>query len=184
MDGVNLKRLSRFMSLVLRHEPERVGIEIDEHGWTDLQRLVAGLSREFSGARLEHILEIVRTDAKERYVIDGSRIRAAQGHSLDVDTVGDPVQPPPLLYHGTTVANWESICEHGAIVSMSRKHVHLSRDVETARVVARRRKGPHVILRIDSARMHSEHVEFYLAGNGVWLTDRVASTYVLSPNAA
>lgn len=183
MDGVKLKKLSKFMSLVLRHDPQRVGIELDEHGWTDLSGLADALARQIAGVRLEHIVEVVRTDGKGRYVVDGSRIRASQGHSVDVDTVGAAVLPPSLLYHGTTARNWQSICEHGSIASMGRKHVHLSADLETARNVAQRRKGPHVILRIDSERMHLDALEFFRAANGVWLTVEVPLAYVSELNS-
>ena len=174
----DLKQLSKFMSLVLRHEPERIGIALDEHGWADLEEFAAALAARFAGAGLEDIRQVVRTDGKGRYVIAEGRIRASQGHSIDVDTVGAALAPPPVLYHGTTAQAWEAIRATGAIVSMSRKHVHLSTDVATASTVAQRRKGPHVILQIDSARMHREACAFYRSENGVWLTETVEVQYV------
>lgn len=180
MNPQELKQLSKFMSLVLRHEPERIGIALDAEGWADLQEFAAAIADRFAGAGLAEVLEVVRTDGKRRYVIEEGRIRASQGHSIDVDTLGPAREPPPLLYHGTTALAWEAIQAYGAIVSMSRKHVHLSTDLATASAVANRRRGPHVILQIDSARMHREACEFFCSENGVWLTEKVAAHY-LSP---
>lgn len=170
------------MSLVLRHEPERIGLFVDEEGWANLEEFAARIGGELPGTELDDILEVARTDAKGRYVIESGRIRAAQGHSIDVDTVGEAQSPPSVLYHGTTADAWQAIRHHGAIHGMGRIHVHLSSDVVTALSVAKRRRGHHVVLEVDSARMHADSVEFYRAANGVWLTRTVALRYVRQKN--
>jgi putative RNA 2'-phosphotransferase len=165
------------MSLVLRHAPEEAGLSLDENGWADFDKLCAVLQSKF-GASAAEIVRIVEENPKKRFAIDGNRIRAVQGHSIDVDLGLPPSVPPAILYHGTKEEFLPSILREG-LTSQSRKHVHLSKDVETARVVARRRNGKDVILRVDSAAMAGDGEIFFLSDNGVWLTNRVASRYLL-----
>ena len=146
MDPKREKTVSKFMSLVLRHEPEALGIALDEAGWSDLDAILAGLHAKFAVSR-EDVLGIVARDPKARYVIEGSRIRAAQGHSIDVDLNLAPRTPPARLFHGTTRAAWETIAREG-LDKRERTHVHLSPDIETAKTVGNRRRGGLVILQV------------------------------------
>ena len=168
---------SRFLALVLRHKPEEAGIVLDEHGWADVDQLIAGIAsrRPFS---LEILEEIVATDSKGRYSFnnDHTLIRANQGHSVDVDVELDQVPPPATLYHGTGKKYVESIMEKG-LVPKSRLYVHLSEDFETAVKVGSRHGSP-VVFEVDAMRMHCDGCEFFLSMNGVWLTKRVPPEYL------
>lgn len=170
--------LSVFLSLVLRHEPKAAGITLDEHGWADVEELLAGLNgagRKIDRAVLE---EIVRTDKKQRYRFneDKTRIRANQGHSIPVDVELKEQEPPEFLYHGTAVRFLADIEKEG-LKPMSRLYVHLSKDRETA-VKVGRRHGEPVVLRIRSKAMYRDGSRFYQSENGVWLTKQVGSQYI------
>ena len=168
--------LGKLLALVLRHRPEVAGVAPDAAGWVDVGQLVAGLwatGRRVSTADVERT---VAQDAKGRYELADGRIRAAQGHSIEVD-LGLPAQEPPdRLYHGTVERNLASILRTG-LRPGSRRDVHLSPDVETARAVGRRRGEP-VVLVVDAARLHDAGHEFRRASNGVWLTDAVPPAYL------
>jgi putative RNA 2'-phosphotransferase len=173
--------ISKFLSLVLRHEPEKIGIVLDEHGWTDCHELIQAAARHgvrFDGTTL---LEIVRTNDKQRFAIsdDGTRIRANQGHSVTVDLALTPQQPPDSLYHGTVEKFLGSIRSSG-LQKGERHHVHLSPDLNTATKVGQRRGKP-VILTIRAAAMAAAGHPFYLSGNGVWLTDAVPPEFIEFP---
>lgn len=168
---------SKFISLVLRHHPEAAYIQLDEHGWADVEQLLAGMrktGRKINKAELE---EIVRTDEKQRYSFneDKTLIRANQGHSISVDVGLKEQEPPQYLYHGTAVGFYESIQKQG-LRPMSRLYVHLSKDVETA-VNVGKRHGKPIVLRIHSGVMYRDGVSFYLSENGVWLTKKVEPKY-------
>lgn len=178
MDPKREKTVSKFMSLVLRHEPEALGLALDEAGWIDLDALGAALHEKFAVSR-EDLLGIVARDPKGRYVIEGNRIRAAQGHSVDVDLNLAPRMPPAQLFHGTTLTAWEKIAREG-LEKRERTHVHLSPDIETARTVGNRRRGGLVILEVAAGAMHQAGYAFYLSENGVWLVEHVPAAY-LSP---
>lgn len=173
----NDTQISKFMSLVLRHAPEEAGLSLDENGWADFAELCAVLQSKF-GASAAEIVRIVDENPKKRFAIDDNRIRAVQGHSVEVDLGLAPSVPPIILYHGTKVEFLPSILREG-LTSQSRQHVHLSKDVETARIVARRRKGKDVILQVDSAAMAGDGEIFFLSDNGVWLTNHVPPRYLL-----
>ena len=174
----NLKSLSVFISLVLRHMPEAAGISLDEHGWADIEKLLAGMNA--SGHRIdrEMLEEIVRTDEKGRYSLseDGAKIRANQGHSVPVDVELSPAQPPEILYHGTAERFAYAIRE-GGLLPMGRLYVHLSKDVETA-VKVGSRHGKPVVFEVESGRMYRDGIPFYLSCNGVWLTKAVKPGYL------
>lgn len=170
---MNLTQTSKFISLILRHKPETIGITLDEHGWANVNELLAGLKIDMS--TLE---EIVATDDKQRYSFneDKTLIRANQGHSIPVDVELDEVQPPEFLWHGTGKKYMDSICREG-LIPKSRLYVHLSSNVPTATAVGKRHGEP-VLLRIDARKMYQDGFKFYLSKNGVWLTKYVPTSYL------
>lgn len=174
----SLIRYSKFLSLVLRHQPEVIGIELDAGGWAEVDQLIHGANRKGYSFDLELLKEIVDTNDKKRFAFneDGSKIRASQGHSRGVDLGLFPQKPPEELYHGTATRYWASIQEKG-LIKGRRQHVHLSSDLKTAGKVGIRH-GKLLVLRVDSRRMHQEGHEFYLSQNGVWLTDRVPMEFL------
>lgn len=172
-----LDDLSKYISRLLRHKPGDAGIELDEHGWANVEELLAGMNATGRKIDRETLMEIVRTDKKQRYSFneDGTLIRANQGHSIPVDVELAQQEPPEYLYHGTADRFLESIREKG-LLPMSRLYVHLSGDVETAHVVGKRHGRP-VVLKVRSGDMHRDGVLFYRSQNGVWLTKKVDVKY-------
>ncbi|MDZ5448193.1 RNA 2'-phosphotransferase [Labrys sp. ZIDIC5] len=165
------KKLSKFMSLVLRHAPETAGLVLDAQGWVEIDDL-ARTAAEQVGAGLQDIERVVRESDKQRFVIAGTRIRANQGHSVAVDLGLAAATPPAELWHGTAASNQAGIFSSG-LEKRSRQHVHLSADHDTARKVAMRRAGPWIILRVDARAMQASGLQFYRSDNGVWLTEAV-----------
>lgn len=174
-------RLSKFLSLVLRHRPDEIGIELDPAGWVDVNELLDACRRHGRRISLDALREVVATSPKRRFAFsdNGLRIRASQGHSVNVDLGYQSAQPPELLYHGTVAGSLDAIREKG-LLKMDRHHVHLSPDPETASAVGQRRGRP-VILRIRAREMATAGYEFFLSANGVWLTDRVPPEYLDLP---
>lgn len=164
---------SKFLSYVLRHRPDSIGITLDENGWVAIDELLA--AAQHHGERLSRQLleQIVAGNDKKRFALseDGQRIRANQGHSVSVDLDLEPMEPPEVLYHGTVERFLESIRAQG-LVRGSRHHVHLSPDEVTARKVGSRRGKP-VILIVEAGRMHAAGYPFFRSANGVWLTEKV-----------
>ena len=173
----DLTRISKYISLILRHKPEVIGIQLDAHGWADVNALLAGISRKYPINR-DILEEIVQSDEKQRYSFseDGTKIRANQGHSIQVDVELPVTEPPETLYHGTARRFAASIEAQG-LLSQSRLYVHLSPDQETAEKVGRRHGEP-VIYLVDAGQMHRDGYLFYLSANGVWLTKVVPATYL------
>ncbi len=162
---------SRYLSYVLRHHPEAIGLTLDPAGWVPIDTLLAALvahGRPLDRAGLDHL---VATSDKKRYEVHNGLIRAAQGHSVDVDLGLPPSEPPAVLFHGTVARNLAAIRAEG-LIRGQRRFVHLSPDEDTATVVGARRGRP-VILRVDAAGMHADGVVFFRAANGVWLTEHV-----------
>jgi len=172
-------RLGHFISLVLRHDPSAAGLALDGHGWASVDELIAGMRARGYVIDREILERIVRNNNKHRYSLsdDGLRIRANQGHSIDVDVELAPATPPDVLYHGTAQRFVASIMENG-ITRQSRRYVHLSRDLETAASVGKRHGQP-VVLTIDAARMVEDGRQFWLSANGVWLCEAVPPQYIL-----
>lgn len=175
-----LERLSKFISMILRHKPEVIGITLDEHGWADVNELIKGINEtgeevEFSKAILE---KIVKTDKKQRYSFsqDKTLIRANQGHSIPVDVELEKKEPPKVLYHGTGSKFVKSIQEQG-LLPMERLYVHLSTDVETATNVGKRHGTP-VIFQVNAEQMQKDGYDFFQSVNGVWLTKEVPAKYL------
>lgn len=174
---MSLKDVSRYMSLILRHKPEAIGISLDEHGWANVDELIAGIAKnnEFN---MEILEEIVRTDEKQRYSFneDKSLIRANQGHSIPVDVELEEKEPPEILWHGTGEKYVASIDEQG-LIPKSRLYVHLTKDKETAVKVGKRHGNP-VLYQVRAKQMYEEGYKFYQSVNGVWLTKEVPVKYI------
>ena len=178
----SLVRTSKFLSLVLRHRPERIGLTLDEHGWARVDELIEAANRSGKKLTLEMMQRTVAENDKQRFSFsaDGTRIRANQGHSIQVDLQLEHANPPELLFHGTVERFIASIKAQG-LLKRKRQYVHLSPDKETATKVGQRRGEP-VILTVSSAKMHQDGHVFYLSKNGVWLTDHVPVEYIDFPD--
>ncbi|MFN1218350.1 RNA 2'-phosphotransferase [Chryseobacterium kwangjuense] len=178
MNEIENKRISKFLSLILRHQPETIQLKLDENGWADVSELITKSAKGRMHFNFEDLEEVVETNNKKRFAFneDKTRIRASQGHSIDIDLDLKAAQPPDFLYHGTAEANISSILENG-IEKRTRQHVHLSADKETATKVGMRHGKP-VILTIRTKAMHEAGIAFYLSANGVWLTDFVDPQYI------
>jgi putative RNA 2'-phosphotransferase len=170
--------ISKFISFILRHKPEAVGISLDDHGWADVDELIAGIQKSGKVIDMTMLEDIVRTDEKGRYSFneDKTKIRANQGHSIAVDVELKELTPPDILYHGTAARFLDSIKREG-IKSMDRQYVHLSVDYGTAVKVGKRHGYP-VVLKLDTTQMAADGIKFYLSENGVWLTKYVDWKYV------
>lgn len=174
---MNTKRLnetSKFLSYVLRHEPQAIGLQLDSDGWTNIDELIAGAAKNGWGLDIGIIKEVVSSSEKKRFSIseDGQHIRAVQGHStISVSLQHIEKEPPEFLYHGTATRFLESIRQHGLIAG-SRHHVHLSQDIPTAIAVGKR-YGKPVVLKIEALRMYQQGFSFFQAENGVWLVNNV-----------
>lgn len=175
--SANDRKLGRFLSLVLRHDPSAAGIFLDQHGWADVEELLNGIRQTGRQIDMETLERIVRENNKQRYSFNGdhTRIRANQGHSLQVDVELRQADPPQYLYHGTAARFLPGIQAEG-IKKMSRQHVHLSIDYQTAAAVGRRHGAP-VVLRIHAETMARDGIMFYRSENGVWLCDYVPTKY-------
>lgn len=171
------KETSKYISLILRHKPETIGISLDEHGWADVQELIKGVSKTHP-LNMESLVRIVEEDEKQRYSFnnDNTLIRANQGHSIPVDVELEEVVPPEILYHGTGEKYVSSIDKQG-LIPKSRLYVHISGDEDTAISVGRRHGKP-VVYRIRSGEMHRDGFIFFRSVNGVWLTKEVPAKYL------
>ena len=182
MNQEKVKKISKFLSLVLRHQPEKIGIQLDESGWVAVDKLLAGMNQHgrpiITHATLE---EVVQTNDKKRFSFseDGQRIRANQGHSLTIELGYEPAIPPEILLHGTPTRFVDTIRKEG-LKKMKRHHVHLHTDLKTATAVGNRR-GQAVILKINSQAMHEAGYTFYVTPNDVWLVDQVPPEFITFP---
>jgi putative RNA 2'-phosphotransferase len=168
--------VSKYLAYLLRHHPEAAGLTLDEHGWVDLDDLIAALATSetpVTGSEIESLLD---APGKPRFEIDGRRLRAAQGHSVDVDLDLPATAPPDVLFHGTVERFLPAIMRDG-LQRGRRRHVHLSPDSDTAQQVGARRGKP-VVLTVDAAAAHRAGHTFYRASNGVWLTNHVPPEYL------
>lgn len=174
----NYKTHSKFLSYVLRHKPESIGIALDKDGWVDIDILLAASAAAGRDISSQRLIEIVATNDKQRFAFDqtGTRIRANQGHSVDIDLGLTAVQPPAALYHGTVEKFIASIAQSG-LVKMNRQYVHLSATIETAQNVGSRRGKP-LILKVRAADMAAAGYVFFRSENGVWLTDAVPPEFL------
>jgi putative RNA 2'-phosphotransferase len=178
MDPKRLVRISKYLSKHLRHEPERLRLQLEPGGWVGIEELLTACSADRFPITPEELAEVVANNDKQRFAIDGSqtRIRANQGHSTPVDLQLEPATPPDVLYHGTPERSVDMILREG-LKRMARHHVHLSATVSAAETVGKRRGRP-VVLVIDSVAMDRAGFVFYCSANGVWLTDEVPPQYL------
>jgi putative RNA 2'-phosphotransferase len=176
-------QLSKFLSLVLRHQPQAIDLVLDAHGWVSIEELIEKNNARRSPFSHADVLHVVQTSDKKRFSIstDGLRIRAAQGHSVAVELGLPPQVPPTELYHGTATRFLDSIWREG-LRPQSRQHVHLSTN-EAAALRVGQRHGQAVVLKIKALRMHAKKFAFYLADNGVWLTDHVPPEFLTTSSS-
>lgn len=177
----NLVKLSKFVSLVLRHQPEVIGLKLDENGWAEVDRFIELAKQNGKNISISVLEEIVETNNKKRFAFneDKSKIRANQGHSIEVNLDLPPQQPPDQLFHGTATKFIESIRQQG-LISGSRQHVHMSSD-ETTAIAVGQRHGKPVVLKINASAMHQDGFLFFCSENSVWLTDFVPPQYLEFP---
>lgn len=179
MDERRTVKVSKYLSKHLRHQPERIGLTLDPNGWVEVADLLEATARNgfpITRAELEHV---VAANDKQRFTLEGERLRANQGHTVPVDLDLPPAEPPPFLYHGTVGRALETIRAEG-LRPMARHHVHLSPDRETATRVGARRGRP-VVLTVDAGAMHRAGHVFRVSANGVWLADSVPPAYLRFP---
>ncbi|WP_214104914.1 RNA 2'-phosphotransferase [Acrocarpospora catenulata] len=172
-------RISKYLSKHLRHQPDRIGITLDPQGWVAVPVLLAAAKAHGFPITPDELTEVVATNDKQRFVLQDGRIRANQGHTVQVDLGLEPVEPPAELFHGTVAAALPAIRTEG-LRPMRRHHVHLSPDLETATRVGARRGKP-IVLVVDTAAMHAAGHVFTRSANGVWLTDAVPPPYIRFP---
>lgn len=178
MNDTELTRISKTLSYHLRHRPDELGLTLEPGGWVAVDELLAALARKGKTIARAELDEVVARNNKRRFAFDetGTRIRASQGHSVEVNLELESVPPPAALYHGTSERALAAI-EREGLKKMRRHHVHLSADVATARMVGARH-GPPVVLNVDAAAMHAAGFAFFRSANGVWLVDEVPPAFL------
>jgi len=178
MSPERVVRVSKFLSKHLRHQPERLGLVLASGGWVDVVELLAACAKNGFAITRAELDEVVATNDKKRFAIDetGTRIRANQGHTTEVDLELAASEPPVTLFHGTGERSLPAILASG-VLKMARHHVHLSADRETARTVGARHGRP-VVLEVAAREMHLAGFEFFLSANGVWLVDHVPPAFL------
>ncbi len=176
-------KLSKFMSFILRHKPDAIGLSLDPQGWASIDELVLKSNVAGNSFSREDLMHVIETSEKSRFSLsaDGQYVRAAQGHSVAVNLGLTPQEPPALLYHGTAKRFLRSILSQG-LKPRARQQVHLSVDEATAHLVGQRHGTP-VVLTVEARRMHTEGFQFFVADNGVWLTDQVPSEFLESSSS-
>lgn len=179
IDEKQTTKLSKFLSLVLRHQPQTIRIELDESGWVSVEKLISAMNTHGHKIDLQTLKHVVETNNKKRFAFsdDMQMIRANQGHSVKVNLELEPVEPPNTLYHGTATRFIERIFKDG-LKKQNRHHVHLSKDLETASKVGVRH-GKLSILEVFSGDMHKDGYQFFVSENGVWLTEEVPVKYLM-----
>lgn len=179
MDERRTVKVSKYLSKHLRHQPERIGLTLDEAGWVEIDTLIAAAGAHGFRFTRDELDQVVATNDKRRFAVEGTRIRASQGHSVEVDLGLAPAAPPAYLYHGTVARSLDAIRAEG-LRPMNRHAVHFSTDRETATRVGARRGRP-VVLAVDAGAMQREGHVFHMSANGVWLTEAVPARYLRFP---
>ena len=168
------------MSKALRHQPERIGITLAPDGSVALDELICALNRRGGWPRMitvADVMQVVEHGSKQRFAVEGGRIRARYGHSVPLAIDYERAEPPAVLYHGTSERFLDDIMTEG-LLPMGRQVVHPSADVETALIVGRRHRGKTVILRVDALRAAHDGIRFYRGNSDTWLADRIPATYL------
>lgn len=175
---MNNNNISRFLSLVLRHDPNKIGIILDPQGWISVDTLLRQMNAHGKKLNFEQLCDVVATNDKKRFAFndDKTSIRANQGHSVSVDLHYEAIQPPEYLYHGTVGKYMDAIRKNG-LLKMSRHHVHLSESLETATKVGARRGNP-IVLTVRSGEMFKCGIIFFKSDNSVWLTEAVPVEFI------
>lgn len=178
MNNSRLVKISKYLSKHLRHTPEKIGLKLADGGWVAVDELLAACAKNKFIITLEELKEVVKTNDKKRFSFDDTLtlIRANQGHSTEVDLQLKRLTPPDILYHGTGENSVESILQTG-LAKMSRHHVHLSSDIDTAKIVGARHGKP-VIFIVNATKMSQSGHIFYCSDNDVWLVDHVPVKYL------
>jgi putative RNA 2'-phosphotransferase len=179
MSKTHLAELSKFLSFVLRHQPEHIGLSLDREGWADIEALLLWVNHSGKALDLATLMQVIEESDKKRFSLseDGLRIRAAQGHSTKVVSINHPEKTPPdVLYHGTATRLLDAILAEG-LRAGSRHHVHLSDDMSTAHRAGQRYGSP-VVLKVDAQQMHKQGFRFHQADNGVWLTAYAPASFI------
>ena len=176
---MNEVKISKFLSFVLRHNPKEIGLTLDANGWASVDELIKKCTAHGKEFTREELNLVVANNDKKRFAFseNNKKIRASQGHSIEVDLKYEPKTPPDTLYHGTATRFLDSIMREG-LKKMQRNHVHLSKDKETAIKVGSRH-GKVIVLRIDSKRMFEDGHKFFLSDNEVWLIEEVPTKYLV-----
>jgi putative RNA 2'-phosphotransferase len=178
----DLTKVSKMLSLVLRHKPATIGLVLDDEGWADVDLLVCKMNEKGFQLNRQLLEQVVKTNNKKRFAFnsDKTKIRASQGHSIEVDLGYTPTLPPEILFHGTSETFIGKILSTG-LNKMNRTHVHLSADIVTAMKVGQR-KGKPTILEVASKKMYDEGFTFFVSANGIWLTDHVPPAFITLHN--
>ncbi len=178
MKSSRLVKISKYLSYHLRHHPEKLSLQIEPGGWVKVEELLTACRRNNFLINRKELEEVVSENYKKRFSFDakGTRIRANQGHSIAVDLQLKEITPPAILYHGTIKSALESILKQG-LQKMARHHVHLSADINIAKIVGKRRGKP-IVLQINATKMYEESYKFFCSNNGVWLVDEVPPQYL------
>ncbi len=178
LEAKRLIKISKYLSKHLRHQPERLGLTLEPGGWVSVRALLTACKASNFPISLRELDEVVAHNDKQRFSFDATRqkIRANQGHSIEIDLQLSPATPPPKLFHGTNARAIGQIWREG-LLPMGRHHVHLSADAQTATSVGARRGKP-VLLVVDSARMSDDGYDFFQSANGVWLVAAVPANYL------
>jgi len=173
-----LRHLSKKLSYILRHQPQSIGLKLDEYGWANVKELLQKLQKHQTKITWDDLEEVVSKNNKQRFAFneDKTRIRASQGHSIPIKLGYESIEPPEILFHGTAQKYLNSILKEG-LEKRNRHHVHLSVDIETAQNVGKRH-GKVVILEIQSNKMYHDGMRFFCSENGVWLTNFVPTNYL------
>ncbi len=173
--------VSKFLSLILRHAPDKIGLTLDPNGWADVEELLRLMALNGKKVSRDVLEQVVAENDKKRFAFseDGLRIRASQGHSIEIELDLPPAIPPDTLYHGTATRFIDSIRAEG-LKPESRQHVHLSKDIATATKVGQRHGKPVVLIVRANDMLAAGHT-FYLSANEVWLTSHVPTEFIDFP---
>jgi putative RNA 2'-phosphotransferase len=177
MNSIKLMQLSKSVSHALRHEPKAYNLDLDAQGWALISDLVFALNCKGIQVDENIIIDMIESSEKKRHQISNGKIRAYYGHSVEIDILKCPVEPPNFLYHGTTKSIWDSITEKG-LLPMGRQYVHFSSDERDAKIVGSRKKGDLLILKVESKEAYIDHIQFYKEENGVWLSKEIPLKYI------